>query len=231
MDQSRSAEWCYVVVDRSPGKMSPFITLEGGDGAGKTTQAGLLVERLQLVGIDVIQVREPGGTRLGEALRPLIKGEVDASSLAELLLLETARAQLVEEVIAPALQAGKTVVSDRFYDSTVAYQGFGRGLDMQVIQDLNRIASMGITPDATILLDLEPSAALNRIGNGADQRSDPAGQQRFESQPLEFHERLSEGYRSLAAEDPKRWFVIDASTSVDRVGEKIWAVVASVLKL
>jgi dTMP kinase len=231
LDQSRSADWCFGVVDRSPGKMSPFITLEGGDGAGKTTQTGLLVERLQLVGIDVIQVREPGGTRLGEVLRPLIKGEVDASPLAELLLLETARAQLVEEVIAPALQAGKTVVSDRFYDSTVAYQGFGRGLDMQVIQDLNRIASMGITPDATILLDLEPFSALNRIGNGADQRSDPAGQQRFESQPLEFHERLIEGYRSLAAEDPTRWFVIDASTSVNRVGEKIWAVVASVLKL
>jgi dTMP kinase len=211
--------------------MSPFITLEGGDGAGKTTQTGLLVERLRMVGIDVIQVREPGGTALGEALRPLIKGEIDASPLAELLLLETARAQLVEEVIAPALQAGKTVVSDRFYDSTVAYQGFGRGLDLQIIQDLNRIASAGISPDATILLDLEPSAALSRIGNGADQRSDPAGQQRFESQPLEFHERLIEGYHSLAAEDPSRWFVIDASSSVDRVGEKIWAVVSSVLRL
>jgi len=211
--------------------MSPFITLEGGDGAGKTTQTGLLVERLQMVGIDVVQVREPGGTALGEALRPLIKGEVEASPLAELLLLETARAQLVEEVIAPALAAGKTVVSDRFYDSTVAYQGFGRGLDMQIIQDLNRIASAGISPDATLLLDIDPATALGRIGNGADQRNDPESQQRFESQPLEFHERLIEGYRSMAAEDPTRWFVIDANTGVDRLGEKIWAVVSSVLKL
>ncbi len=211
--------------------MSPFITLEGGDGAGKTTQTGLLVERLQMVGIDVVQVREPGGTALGEALRPLIKGEVEASPLAELLLLETARAQLVEEVIAPALAAGKTVVSDRFYDSTVAYQGFGRGLDMQIIQDLNRIASAGISPDATLLLDIDPAIALSRIGNGADQRNDPESQQRFESQPLEFHERLIEGYRSMAAEDPTRWFVIDANTGVDRLGEKIWAVVSSVLKL
>jgi dTMP kinase len=211
--------------------MSPFITLEGGDGAGKTTQAGLMVERLQMVGINVVQVREPGGTVLGEALRPLIKGEVEASPLAELLLLETARAQLVEEVIAPALAAGKIVVSDRFYDSTVAYQGFGRGLDMQVIQDLNRIASAGITPDATLLLDLDPAAALSRIGNGKDQRNDPETQQRFESQPLEFHERLIEGYRSMAAEEPTRWFVIDANTSVDRLSEKIWAIVSSVLKL
>ncbi|NQW16633.1 MAG: dTMP kinase [Chloroflexi bacterium] len=211
--------------------MSPFITLEGGDGAGKTTQVALLVDRLQIVGVDVLHVREPGGTALGEALRPLIKGEIAASPLAELLLLETARAQLVEEVIAPALEAGRTVVSDRFYDSTIAYQGFGRGLDMNIIQDLNRIASSGITPDATILLDIEPTAALSRIGAGIDQRSDPADQQRFESQPLEFHERLIEGYRSLAAEEPARWYVIDASTSVDRVGEKIWAVVTSVLKL
>jgi len=211
--------------------MSPFITLEGGDGAGKTTQTGLLVERLQMAGVDVLQVREPGGTALGEALRPLIKGEIDASPLAELFLLETARAQLVEEVITPALAAGRTVVSDRFYDSTTAYQGFGRGLDMQIIQDLNRIASAGIAPDATILLDLEPGAALGRIGSGADQRNDPAGQQRFESQPLEFHERLIEGYRALAAEDPTRWFVIDASSSVDRVSEKIWAVVSTIIRI
>ncbi len=215
--------------------MSRLISLEGGDGAGKSTQAALLVERLRLAGKDAVLVREPGGTPLGERLRPLIKGEAPASPMAELLMFEAARAELVQEVIRPALAAGTIVVSDRFSDSTVAYQGFGRGMGMEIIENLNRIATDGLQPDVTLLLDIEPANALARVGSqpGAQpgKRIDPADQQRFEEQPLEFHERVAEGYRSLAREEPSRWFVIDASRPVEQIAERVWSVVGSVLKI
>lgn len=215
--------------------MSRLISFEGGDGAGKTTQAALLVERLGFAGKDAVLVREPGGTPLGERLRPLIKGEAPASPMAELLMFEAARAELVQEVIRPALDAGTIVVTDRFYDSTTAYQGFGRGMDMEIIENLNRIATGGLEPHITLLLDIEPADALARVGSqpGAQpgKRIDPSDQQRFEEQPLEFHERVAEGYRTLAREEPSRWFVIDASRPVDQIAERVWSVVGSVLKI
>ena len=215
--------------------MSRLISFEGGDGAGKTTQAALLVERLGFAGKDAVLVREPGGTPLGERLRPLIKGEAPASPMAELLMFEAARAELVQEVIRPALDAGTIVVTDRFYDSTTAYQGFGRGMDMEIIENLNRIATGGLEPHITLLLDIEPADALARVGSqpGAQpgKRIDPPDQQRFEEQPLEFHERVAEGYRALAREEPSRWFVIDASRPVDQIAERVWSVVGSVLKI
>ena len=215
--------------------MSRLISFEGGDGAGKSTQAALLVERLRLAGKDTILVREPGGTPLGEQLRPLIKGEAPASPTAELLMFEAARAELVREVIRPALDAGTIVVSDRFSDSTIAYQGYGRGMDMEIIENLNRIATDGLQPHITLLLDIEPADALARVGSqpGAQpgKRIDPADQQRFEEQPPEFHERVIEGYRTLAREDPSRWFVIDASRPVEQIAERVWSVVGSVLKI
>ena len=215
--------------------MSRLISFEGGDGAGKTTQAALLVERLGFAGKDAVLVREPGGTPLGERLRPLIKGEAPASPMAELLMFEAARAELVQEVIRPALDAGTIVVTDRFYDSTTAYQGFGRGMDMEIIENLNRIATGGLEPHITLLLDIEPADALARVGSqpGAQpgKRIDPSDQQRFEKQPLEFHERVAEGYRTLAREEPSRWFVIDASRPVDQIAERVWSVVGSVLKI
>ena len=215
--------------------MSRLISFEGGDGAGKTTQAALLVERLGFAGKDAVLVREPGGTPLGERLRPLIKGEAPASPMAELLMFEAARAELVQEVIRPALDAGTIVVTDRFYDSTTAYQGFGRGMDMEIIENLNRIATGGLEPHITLLLDTEPADALARVGSqpGAQpgKRIDPSDQQRFEEQPLEFHERVAEGYRTLAREEPSRWFVIDASRPVDQIAERVWSVVGSVLKI
>ena len=215
--------------------MSRLISFEGGDGAGKTTQAALLVERLGFAGKDAVLVREPGGTPLGERLRPLIKGEAPASPMAGLLMFEAARAELVQEVIRPALDAGTIVVTDRFYDSTTAYQGFGRGMDMEIIENLNRIATGGLEPHITLLLDIEPADALARVGSqpGAQpgKRIDPSDQQRFEEQPLEFHERVAEGYRALAREEPSRWFVIDASRPVDQIAERVWSVVGSVLKI
>jgi dTMP kinase len=219
--------------------MSRLISFEGGDGAGKTTQAALLVERLRFAGKDAVLVREPGGTPLGERLRPLIKGEAPASPMAELLMFEAARAELVQEVIQPALDAGTIVVTDRFYDSTIAYQGFGRGMDMEIIKNLNLIATGGLKPHITLLLDIEPADALARVGAQPGSRSggrpvgriDPAGQQKFEEQPPEFHERVAEGYRTLASEEPSRWFVIDASRPVEQIAERVWNVVGNVLKI
>ena len=211
--------------------MSRFISFEGGDGAGKSTQAALLAERLRLAGKDTVLVREPGGTPLGERLRPLIKGEAAASPMAELLMFEAARAELVREVIRPALDAGAIVVSDRFSDSTVAYQGYGRGMDMEIIENLNRIATGGLQPHITLLLDIEPANALSRVGSQNGGRIDAADQQRFEEQPLEFHERVAEGYRTLASQEPSRWFVIDASRPVEQIAERVWSVVGSVLKI
>ena len=215
--------------------MSRLISIEGGDGAGKTTQAALLVERLRLAGKDAVLVREPGGTPLGERLRPLIKGEAPASPMAELLMFEAARAELVQEVIQPALDAGTIVITDRFYDSTIAYQGFGRGMDMEMIKNLNQIATGGLKPHITLLLDIDPADALARVGSQpggqTDGRIDRPDQQRFEEQPLEFHERVAEGYRTLASEEPSRWFVIDASRPVEQVAERVWNVVGSVLKI
>ena len=211
--------------------MSRLISFEGGDGAGKTTQAALLVERLRFAGKDAVLVREPGGTPLGERLRPLIKGEAPASPMAELLMFEAARAELVQEVIQPALDAGTIVVTDRFDDSTIAYQGFGRGMDMEIIKNLNHIATGGLKPHITLLLDIEPADALARVGGRPGGRMDPAGQQKFEDQPPEFHERVAEGYRTLASEEPSRWFVIDASRPVEQVAERVWNVVGNLLKI
>ena len=209
--------------------MSRLISFEGGDGAGKSTQAALLVDRLNSAGNNAILVREPGGTPLGERLRPLIKGEVPASPMAELLMFEAARAELVREEIRPALEAGTIVVTDRFSDSTTAYQGYGRGIDIEIIESLNRIATDGLQPHITLLLDLDPSRALARLGGENGGRVDPADQQKFEEQPLEFHERVTEGYRALAEKDPGRWFVIDASRPPEQIAERIWSVVGSVM--
>ena len=155
--------------------------------------------------------------------------------MAELLMFEAARAGLVQEVIRPALDAGTIVVTDRFYDSTIAYQGFGRGMDMEIIKNLNHIATGGLKPDLTLLLDIEPADALARVGGQpggqTDGRIDQPDQQRFEEQPLEFHERVAEGYRALAREEPSRWFVIDASRPVEQVAERVWNVVGNLLKI
>ena len=155
--------------------------------------------------------------------------------MAELLMFEAARAELVREVIRPALDAGTIVVTDRFYDSTIAYQGFGRGMDIELIENLNRIATEGLQPRVTLLLDIEPADALARVGGQSGGQSggriDPEDQQRFEAQPREFHERVTEGYRSLARQEPSRWFVIDASRPVEQIAERVWSVVGSVLKL
>ena len=213
--------------------MSLFLSIEGGDGAGKSTQAGLLMTRLKAAGVDALLAHEPGGTAFGEQVRRLVKGAAPRSPMSELFLFEAARAQLVRDVIRPALDAGRVVVTDRYADSSVAYQGYGRGLDLDEVRALNRAATGGLTPDATVLLEIAPERALARVdgSDGAGGRADDPDQARFEREPLEFHRRVADGFRALASEEPERWFVVDASASPDRVAEKVWAIVSHLLEI
>lgn len=213
--------------------MSLFLSIEGGDGAGKSTQAELLRIRLKASGVDALLVHEPGGTDFGEQVRRLVKGDVERSPMSELFLFEAARAQLVQDVIRPALEAGRVVVTDRYTDSSLAYQGSGRGLDLADVRALNHAATGGLMPDATVLLDISPDLALARVdgSDGGNGRLDDPDQARFEREPIEFHRRVSEGFRALASEEPGRWFVVDASAEPDRVADKVWAIVSNLLVL
>jgi dTMP kinase len=184
-------------------------------------QAEALTQRLTATGLSVLRTREPGGTPLGERLRQIVLGLAsgdavgDLDPVTETLLFVAARAELVAGLIAPALARGETVVCDRFSDSTRVYQGFGRGVDLAMIDQLNTIATRGLKPDLTVLLDLTVAAGLSRTPAAA--KSD-----RFEREDLAFHERLREGYQSLAAREPERWLVVDASRSPDVVTDTIW---------
>jgi len=198
-----------------------FIVFEGGDGSGKSTQSRALYRRLQRQGYPTLLTREPGGTPSGEVIRRLLKNQQHISSLSELLLFVAARAQLVESVIEPALGTGTNVISDRYTASTVAYQGHGRGLDLALIQELNLVASKGLTPDLTVLLDLPVSVALVRRG---DRVADT-----FESAPAEFHDRVRDGYLAQSAADPQKWLVLDATRSRQQLGREIWAKVQPLL--
>ena len=213
--------------------MSLFLSIEGGDGAGKSTQAELLMTRLKATGVDALLVHEPGGTDFGEHVRRLVKGDVRRSPMSELFLFEAARAQLVQDVIRPALDSGQIVVTDRYADSSITYQGYGRGLDLADVRALNQAATGGLMPDATVLLEISPDRALARVdgSDGSGGRSDDPEQARFEREPLEFHQRVAEGFRTLASEEPGRWFVVDASAQPDRVAEKVWAIVSNLLVL
>ena len=199
-----------------------FITLEGGEGCGKSTQAGRLKEALVNRGIEVILTREPGGTPLAEKIRSLLKDENGdpPCDRSELLLFLAARAQLVRNVIRPALAAGKWVVSDRFSDSTLAYQGYGRGLPIDELERMNAFACGGTKPDLTLLLDVEPEVSLARMRGR--ELSTGVGRDRIELAGAEFHARLRRGFLDLAAAEKDRFDVIDASGSEDEVWEKIW---------
>lgn len=198
-----------------------FITLEGVDGSGKSTQCELLVNALEASGREVIHLREPGGTRLSEKIRLLVldPGNDDMCDQCELLLYEAARAQLVCEVIRPALERGATVVCDRFYDSTYAYQAGGRGLSADIVRDANRLGSCGIVPDLTIVYDIDPNQAYRRATqNGVD---------RLEGEGVRFQQLVREGYLELAKEEPDRVHVIDATGSVEVVYSRTAALVRS----
>ncbi len=209
-----------------------FITFEGGEGAGKTTQASRLADRLADLGIEVHNTREPGGTQLGEQIRTWVKRESDISTVAETLLFAAARAQLVSTVLKPKLSRGSVVIVDRFIDSTVAYQGYGRGMNIGQIETINQIATGGIVPDLTVFLNAEPEAILDRIqitgslfNGSADtprlRKGDSEDGRRFEREPISFHKKVREGYRQLSREG-QRWSVIRADQAPHRVADAIW---------
>lgn len=188
-----------------------FITFEGLEGAGKTTQAKLLADRLTEAGYPVTLVREPGGTQVGEALRAILADpEYDGmSALAEVFIFAASRAQLVEQVIRPKLGEGTIVICDRFTDATLAYQGFGRGVHHTQIREISDICAWGVRPDLTFLLDIEPARGLGRVRTRSVETL--TKMDRFETLDIGFFERVREGYMSIAHEEPFRFRVLDAT--------------------
>lgn len=198
-----------------------FITFEGGEGCGKSTQVKRLAAALEAKGVKVLLTREPGGTRLAEMIRTLLKDETEDPPVdrAELLLFLAARAQLVRNVIRPALEAGTWVLSDRFSDSTIAYQGYGRGLSVDFVKAANDFACEGLTPDLTFLLDVEPSVAVQRM-RGREAATNTSAD-RIERAGDDFHARLRRGFLELAAANPSRIVAIDASGTPDEVARAV----------
>lgn len=213
----------------SPTRAGVFITLEGGEGAGKSLQTEALAGLCKKHGQSVVRTREPGGTPLGERLRDIVLGLSSGGAgppldpLTETLLFIAARAELVSSVIAPALHRGDVVVCDRFADSTRAYQGSGRELSLELIDRLNAEVTAGVCPDLTVLLDVPVEEGLARTGAaGAADRFGREGQA--------FHERVRRGYQALAAREPERWLVVDATRPPNAVTEAIWRRLAPLLQ-
>jgi len=199
-----------------------FITFEGGEGCGKSTQVRRLREKLAEAGVDVLLTREPGGTWLSEEVRHLIKDQTTDAPCdrCELLLFLAARAQLVRNVIRPALAAGTWVISDRFSDSTLAYQGYGRGLPLDVLRQANDFACEGLKPDLTLFLDVTPEVAQARMH--AREEATHTTADRIERAGDAFHARLRAGFQELAKAEPERVVTIDAGGTVDEVWESVW---------
>ena len=212
-----------------------FITLEGIDGSGKSTQFKMLAEALSNRGLEVVVTREPGGTVLGERMRAVLLSNEsrNLAPAAELFLMAADRAQDVAEVISPALEAGVVVISDRYADSTVAFQGYGRGLDLDIIDDVNRLATGGLTPDITILFDLDPRQAQSRLDariTGESSFGFEPGMTRFDEEKLDFHLRVRDGYLKLASTEPERFRVLDAAQPIDRTHRQVLALVLDLVE-
>ena len=196
--------------------MSLFITFEGGEGSGKSYQTRLLYQKLKEINIPVLLTQEPGGTSIGEHINRQIKWsqQHDISPLSELLLFNASRSQLVSKVIKPALEVGEVVLCDRFSDSTIAYQGYGRGLDLNTVKAVNDLATQGLKPDLTIFLEVPSAQGLSR--KSANRRD------RFEQEDIDFHHRVLKGYHKLAVAEPSRWLVVDGTRSKEEVAHDIW---------
>lgn len=201
-----------------------FITVEGIDGCGKSTQARLLAEELERSGYDVLSLREPGGVAISEKIRALLLDPANAemSATCELLLYEAARAQLVHEVVAPALAEGRIVVCDRFYDSTTAYQGYAGGVPLDAVERANVLAVGDFQPALTLVFDIDPALAAERTVSRE--------QDRMEAKGMEFQRRVAEGFRAIAATEPNRVILIDASRGIDAIHADVMAAVSAVLE-
>ena len=201
----------------------PFITFEGSEGSGKSTQAHRLAARLERSGVPYLLTREPGGTPIGESIRELLQYASHNSGMTpetELLLFEASRSQLVRKVIKPALERGICVVADRFFDSTTAYQGAARKLDRAIVEHLNTFATGDCTPDVTFVLDIDATSARSRM-------QEPRRPDRMEREPAEFYERVREAYRQVAAHEPNRVVLIDGARSADEIENEIWKVLCN----
>jgi dTMP kinase len=198
-----------------------FITFEGPDGSGKTTQIRLLAHWLGQQGYEVVLTREPGGTDIGNQIRHVLhdpdNDEMDART--EILLYSASRAQNVAQFIQPALSAGNIVISDRYADSTLAYQGYGRCLDLDTLKTITAFATGGLTPDLTLYLDVPAQQGLSRRQSGGEEWN------RLDAEALEFHQRARTGYLNLIAQDPSRWVVVDAARPIEEIQSEIRAVV------
>jgi len=197
--------------------MSLFITFEGSEGCGKSTQARALYRRLLRRGIPVVLTHEPGGTALGNRLRYVLKRRLQdkISPLSELFLFAACRAQIVDEVIRPGLRQDKVVICDRFSDSTLAYQGYGRGLNLETIEQINYLATQDMKPNLTVLLDMPADKGLSR-------KTSPT-KDRFEAEKIVFHRKVRDGYLELAAAEPQRWLVIDGTLPRAEISKIVWA--------
>lgn len=193
-----------------------FISAEGTDGSGKTTQIGYMTEYLRAAGHDVVLLREPGGTRISEVVRGVIldPANTEMADCTEMFLYAAARAQLVAETIKPALLEGKVVICDRYVDSTYAYQGYGRGLDLDMLRKVNEIAICGTMPDVTFFFDIDPEVAISR-------RMAAGKPDRIENEKLEFHRRVHSGYLQLSARESQRIKIIDSNRSVGEIWDDV----------
>jgi dTMP kinase len=213
-----------------PAPPGAFLTFEGIDGSGKTTQLRRLAERLTAAGYDIVCAQEPGGTRVGREIRKILLDAVstDLRPVPELLLYFASRAQNVEEVILPALEAGRVVLSDRFTDASTAYQGCGRGLGIETVRTLEQIACRGLRPDLTFLIDLDIETAVRR----ALERSSAAAsgdETRFEREQREFHERVRRGYFEIQRREPERVRPIDGNRDPETIAGEIWSIACNFL--
>ena len=224
--------------------MSLFISFEGGEGSGKSTQAEMLHQRLLDEHYQTLFLHEPGSTALGRHMRDLLKGRPwggeTISHGAELFMFTAARAELVAKIIKPLMrqQRSPIIVADRYADSTIAYQGYGRRMPIEELATVNHLATQGVMPDLTFLLDCAPEEGLKRVGElqitlpmdiedqASSGRVDKEGSTRFEEESLEFHERVRKGYLKIAEKEPDRFCVIDATESIEEIAEKIWSIVA-----
>jgi dTMP kinase len=205
--------------------LSLFITFEGSEGCGKSTQARVLWQKLVRRGIPALLTHEPGGTALGNRLRYVLKRRLQdkISPLSELFLFAACRAQIVDEVIRPGLEQSKVVICDRFSDSTMAYQGHGRGLNLETIEEINDLATGDIKPHLTILLDIPAHIGLGRKTS--------TSKDRFEAEEIIFHRKVRDGYLELAAAEPWRWLIIEGTLPRSEIGKIIWNSVRPLLQI
>ena len=199
---------------------SVFIVFEGGEGSGKSTQAKALANRLRKLGYRIVLTHEPGGTLLGNKLRRWLKWGRGVTTQSELFLFLASRSQLVSRIIRPALERGQIVICDRFDYSTLAYQGYGRGMDLAFLDNLNGFVTDGLRPDLVVLLDLDAEKGLERKRMRMDC---------FEREEFPFHYRVRDGYLQMAASEPEHWLVVDASLPPEKISEKIWERVSQLI--